>query len=108
MRPRFAFSGTGVTDRTDEQAKAPGAPDPKHPDAMNEEKFDDQGHHGFDNRGVGGRHERGNQVVHVTIARDEPVINVGAIECCLPVSDRPLVFGKSRLYGLVSYLRNVQ
>ena len=72
-----------MTHQTDEQAEPLGPLNAERPDAMSEEKFDHQGHNGFDDRYVeGGRKWRG-EMSYITITGNEPEIGVCATESCL-------------------------
>jgi len=72
-----------LTHQTDEQAEPLGPLNAQRPDAMSEEKFDDQGHHGFDDWYVEGGRKRKGEMSYITITGDEPVIDVCATESCL-------------------------
>jgi hypothetical protein len=72
-----------LTHETDEQAEPLGPPNAQRPDAMSEEKFDDQGHHRFHDRYVEGGRKRGSEMSCITITRHEPVIDVCTTESCL-------------------------
>lgn len=72
-----------MTHETDERADPPGPLNAQRPDAMSEEKFDDQGHHRFDDWYVEGGRKRRGEMSYITKTRDEPIIDVCATESCL-------------------------